>query len=118
MRHRRFGTANRGTALLALSALTFVVLGATMGFAADPDAAGEPCMGCAGCEAGECGHEGENPLTSHHHCCTTCCMSHAPLALPAVLASPTPWAAEQMPVPAAAAVLPFSAEPLYHPPRV
>jgi len=118
MRCRRFGTGSRVTALLALAALTFVILGATVGFAADPDAGGEPCVGCAGCEAGDCGGEGENPLTSHHHCCTTCCMSHAPLALTTVLDSPAVVTAEPMLTPAAVAVTPRDPETLYHPPRV
>jgi hypothetical protein len=118
VRYHRFSTGNRATALLALSALTFVILGPTVGFAADPDAGGEPCVGCAGCETGDCGGEDGNAVTSHHHCCTTCCMSHTPLALPTVFSSPAVLIAEPMLMSAAMAVTPRSPETPYHPPRV
>ena len=83
-------------ALLALTALGLVFLGPTLGLASDADAPGERCVGCPGCESGECGDEEENPLGSHHHCCTTCCMSHTSYALPAPVASPVSTVAERM----------------------
>jgi len=119
VRYRRLNiTGRRVTALFALLSLAIVVTGATVALAADSAAGGEPCVGCGGCEAGECGDEGENPITSHHHCCTTCCLSHAPFALPFVIASPAPLAAERTPTPVAACELPVSAEPPYRPPRI
>ena len=114
----RFSTGGRATALFALSALLVVLLGATGGIIADPDAGGEPCVGCAGCETGECAAGDENPLTSHHHCCTTCCMSHAPLALATVISAQAPAIAEPMPARTSVAVTGRSPETPDRPPRV
>ena len=113
-----FSTGSRTTAVLALSALIVVLLGSTVGFAADSDAGGEPCVGCAGCESGECGGEDGSPFTSHHHCCATCCMSHVALALPTVPSSPAPVIAEPILVRAALAVTGRGPETPYRPPRV
>ena len=105
-------------AFFALSALFVLFLAATGGLIAESDASGEPCVGCAGCESGECGGEDENPLTSHHHCCTTCCMAHAPLALATVISTQTPAIAEPMPARTSMAVAGRSSETPYRPPRV
>jgi len=105
-------------ALFVLSAVLVVLLGATGGLVADSDAAGESCVGCAGCETGECGGENGNPLTSHHHCCTTCCISHAPLALATVISAQAVVIAEAIPVRDSVAATGRSPETPYRPPRV
>lgn len=117
MRARDFKTGNRATAMFALAAFVVVVIGSTGGFAADPDAAGDACVGCSGCDSGECGDDGENPLTSHHHCCTTCCLSHAPVALAITHSAPAPVVAGPMTSGTVVAVVGRSPETPYRPPR-
>jgi hypothetical protein len=107
----------RSTALAALAALVVIVGGATFGFAADPDASGERCLGCTGCAVGDCEDAGEDPLASHHHCCTTCCLSHAFLALPGAAASQALRIEGPMPLRAPAAVIARTPEVPYRPPR-
>ena len=118
MRSSRFSSGSRITALLAFSALIVLFLGPTVGFAADPDASGERCAGCPGCESGECGDDEENPLGSHHHCCTTCCMSHTSYALPTPLSYPVSAITERMQTSAPVAVTGRTPETPYRPPRV
>jgi hypothetical protein len=114
----RFSSVARVIALLALSALCVVLLGATGGLITDPAADGETCVGCAGCAAGECGREGDNPLTSHHHCCTTCCISHAPLSLATVMSTYAPVLAESVRARAVMVLTDRTPETPYRPPRV
>jgi hypothetical protein len=118
VKRREFNSGSWAIALLALSALTFVSFGATVGFAADPDSGAEPCIGCAECDAGDCDGEDRSPLTSHHHCCSTCCISHTTVALPAAMSSQAPLLAEPILTPAASAVAPQSPATHYRPPRV
>lgn len=99
-------------------ALLGVVLGSTGAFAAGPDASGEPCFSCAGCESGECGDGDQTPLTSHHHCCTTCCLSHASMVFSAAHASPAPMMARSTVRTASVAVASRAAETPDRPPRV
>jgi len=117
MRDRDFSPVDRSKATLAMLGLVVALLGSTGGFAADPDAAGEPCVGCPDCDAGHCGGEGEDPLTSHHHCCTTCCMSHAPVAFSVAQSAPAPVTARSMVARTAVPVADRSPEALYRPPR-
>ena len=118
VKDRSFSIASRLTALVGLSALVLVVLGGMAGFAAEADAGAEPCVGCADCEAGDCGENDGHPATPHHHCCTTCCISHAAMALPAVASSVAPDLVESMLTPAAMTVAPRDTEAPYHPPRL
>jgi hypothetical protein len=118
VKSNRFSIGGRTTALLALSALLIVLLGATAGFAADDDAGGEACVGCAGCEGGECGEQEGGPFTSHHHCCVTCCMSHAAFALPTAVSSPAAPIAAAMPTCVSPAVTGRSPDTPFRPPRV
>jgi len=118
MNSSRFSIGGRVTALLALSVLVVVGLGSTIGFAADPDADGERCVGCPGCENGECAGENEDPFESHHHCCATSCMSHVSVAMPAAPTTLAPVIAEEMSAGFLFAVIARSADSPYRPPRV
>lgn len=104
-------------ALLALPALLGLLLGATGGLVADPAADGEPCIGCAGCESGQCGSGTEDPFTSHHHCCTTCCLAHAPLAFAGQIPMQVAATAERLSAPASVTLICREPNALYHPPR-
>ena len=113
-----FSTGDGAMAILGSLALVVALLGATGGFAADSGATGEPCVGCAGCESGECDGDGENPFASHHHCCTTCCLSHAPAALSIAQAIPASVTVGPMVARMAVAAAGRSPETPYRPPRV
>jgi len=108
----------RTAALLVLSSLMVVLIGSTVGFAADPDAGGELCVGCSGCEKGECGGEDGSPFGSHHHCCITSCMSHTSFALPIVPSSAAPPMAQPSVMPAILGLTSRTSETPYRPPRV
>jgi hypothetical protein len=118
MRFSNPGDGRRGLAVLAALAFLFVVIGSTGGFAAHPNASGEACVGCAGCDTGECGGDHENPLTSHHHCCTTSCLAHASLALPVAYAAPAPVPVGPTDQGFAVAVIGRAPETPYRPPRI
>ena len=111
----RLSIPRRATALLALLAM-LAFLGSSAGFAADPDADGERCVGCHGCENGDCREDGD-PFTSHHHCCATSCMSHAPFALPSPVSSPAQVMTETILNSATVAENGRSPETPYRPPR-
>jgi len=110
--------ADRATALSATFALIVVVFASTGAFAAAPDASGEPCLGCSGCDSGECGGGDGDPLTTHHHCCTTCCLSHAPIALSTTHSAPAPMIVGSMVRVVSVAVASRAPETPYRPPRV
>ncbi len=105
MRSSRFSPVARVAAIVALSALLLVLLGAN----AELEAADEACVACGSCE---------NTLESHHHCCTTCCQSHAAAALPQQRISTTPVIANPIRTVTTMAVTDRSSDTPYRPPRV
>jgi hypothetical protein len=117
VKRSRFSLAGRLAALAALSALALVFLGPSIGLA-DAAAGGERCVGCPGCESGDCGARDENPLESHHHCCTTCCMSHVPFALPTPLSFPGSAVVDALPTCTSPAMIGRTHDTPYRPPRV
>ena len=118
MRRRDFSTRERACALVTLAAFFLVMLGATGAFAADPGAAGEPCVGCPGCESGDCRDEAEHPIESHHHCCTTCCLAHASLTLATAQATQELAVVGPLAISRAVGVSDRSQDTPYRPPRV
>jgi hypothetical protein len=111
---RRSTTRARKTALLALSALLLVPVVAASGLAVESEAAGEPCVGCSGCDDGECGDD--EPGT-HHHCCLSCCMAHTTMALPAAPASALPFDVAPMASATRATVIVRAPDAPFRPPR-
>jgi hypothetical protein len=117
MAPRRASATGKTAAVLILAALVVVLLGSTGGFAADPDSPGEACVGCAGCDSGNCGDD-DDPLTPHHHCCTTSCLSHAPFALPGAQPALAPASVAAMASLPAVAPSRRSPKTHYRPPRI
>lgn len=117
MHTRAFSSGTRGVAAFTLTAIV-VVLGSTGGLAVLPETGDEGCVGCSGCETGQCQGQGEEPLTSHHHCCVTCCMSHTPLTQPTALWLQAPANLEPLPPRAPVFVTGPAPESPFRPPRV
>jgi hypothetical protein len=118
MRIEDRSSGKRVAAGFAVLALLLALLGSTGGWVADSDAPGESCVGCEGCDSGECGGDGENPLTSHHHCCTTSCLAHAPLSFPVAPSNPAPVLIGPMVQGLTVPVAGRTASAPYRPPRV
>ena len=115
MTRRELEAGGRPIALVTLVAFAVMLLGA---FGTDADAAGESCLGCPGCDSGDCEKDvSQHPLESHHHCCTTCCLAHASLALSVAQTDPAPVVAGPLVGSRTLAVLRRSLDAPYRPPR-